>query len=346
MRWIALLSLAFTSSCVISKGTLDGPDGELPVDAFTEFDAPSDAPHIDARLDAFALDTPSLIDAPTFDTPSLTDTPTFDTPVPNADVFAEPDVFTPPDAFVVPDAFTPPDVGRDAFVCSGYIVYAQCVTGLRLWLDAGDLRLLEGVTVDRWVNRASGSPTGDAVRPGGEMPVTYTVTTGAAVMFGAGRLRTENDISVNRSTHFEVFIAATSRSTANGYIFETAGSTTPRISAHLPWTDTTTPTAYFDIPFIDTATRIQAAPFTPQAVWHAYRGTSGSALYVNNAAIPTSGTLTMRDSSQQLWIGGNNANTARNQINLHELIIFNEPISDSARAAIRSAMQMRWFPGL
>ena len=67
---------------------------------------------------------------------------------------------------------------------------------------------------------------------------------------------------------------------------------------------------------------------------------------VNNTAIPTSGTLTMRDSRQQLWIGGNNANTARNQINLHELIIFNEPISDGARAAIRSAMQMRWFPGL
>ncbi len=348
MRWIALLTLAFSSSCVIQRGELSG--GE-PRDAFTDLDAPvpdapgldapiPDAPGLDApRPDAFGLDAQD--DAVVANLDAFAEPDVFTSP----DAFTPPDVFTPPDAFVTPDAFTPPDVGNDAFVCAGYVVYAQCVSGLRLWLDAGDLRLLEGAGVDRWVNRATASPTGDAVRPGGEAAVTYTVTTGPAVMMGAGRLRTEGDISVNRSRHFEVFIAATSRSTTNGYVFETGGGTTPRLSAHLPWTDSTEPMAYFDIPFVEASTRIGAS-FVSRGVWHAYRGATGSALFVNNMPLPASGNSVERDSRQQLWIGGNNANTARNELNLHELIIFNEPISDSARAGIRAGMQSRWFPAL
>jgi hypothetical protein len=103
--------------------------------------------------------------------------------------------------------------------------------------------------------------------------------------------------------------------------------------------------AYFDIPFVDGTTRIQMT-FVPQAVYHAYRGLSGSALYANNVALPASGVAPVRDSRQRLWIGGANRTGVRNELNLHELLIFNVPISDAARAAIRSGMQARWFPAL
>lgn len=358
MRHIAWLTLVLSgatlsSSCVIVRGELRTESADASTDAHGDanLDAAADAASLDAasldaaspdaELDAYGPDVygPDVYgpDAygPDVYTPELVDA--YAPP----DAYAAPDA--PPDAFIPPDAYTAPD----AFVCSGYVVYGQCVTGLRLWLDAADTSGVgEGGTVSRWTNRARSSPTGDATRPSSEAVVTYTATNGGAVVLGAGRLRTERDISVDHSTHFEVFIAATSRSMTDGYIFETDGSVTPRLSAHLPWTDPGQPTrAYFDIPRIDAATRIQT-PFVPQAIWHAYRGTSGSALFVNNAPAVASGTLTERDSRQKLWIGGADRTGVRNQLNLHELIIFNEPISDGARAAIRSGMQARWFPSL
>jgi hypothetical protein len=342
---LVLSGASLSSSCVIDRRDLQGPDAEELVDAAT--DTGGDVASPDAPRDDVSLDTPPIEALDAADDALV------------LDAYALPDAYVPPDAHVPPDAnlpdayalpdayspdaYTPPD----AFVCSGDIVYGQCLRGLRLWLDAADVSGVgEGGTVGRWTNRATSSATGDATRPGGEAAVTYTAMNGGAVVLGAGRLRTERDISVDRSTHFEVFVAITSRSNGNGYLFETDGSVTPRLSAHLPWTDPGAPArAYFDIPITAPAARIQMT-FVPQAIYHAYRGLSGSALYANNVALPASGVAPVRDSRQKLWIGGADRTGVRNQLNLHELIIFNEPISDDARAAIRRAMQTRWFPTL
>lgn len=356
MRHLAWLTLVLSgatlsSACVIVRGDLHGGGASTDAREDADLDADLDAEGDTARLDTARLDTARPDTAP--DLPDVYMPDVYAPDVYALDIDA-PDAFVLPDAYVVPDAYEPPDAPPDAYspdaytppVCTGYVVYGQCVTGLRLWLDAADMSGVgEGGTVSHWTNRATSSITGDATRPGSEAAVTYTSVPMPAVVLGAGRLRTERDISIDRSTHFEVFIAITSRSMVDGYIFETDGSVTPRLSAHLPWTDPGAPArAYFDIPNIGSA-RIQMT-FVPQAVYHAYRGVAGSALFANNVAFPASGIAPMRDSRQKLWIGGANRTGVRNELNLHELLIFNEPISDGARAAIRSGMQARWFPGM
>jgi hypothetical protein len=328
-RLLALASLLSTTGCLIERAALRAPDA---VDAFA---APDAFVLLDTPDDAFVQDAP-LDDAPVCEgaTRTLCEGVCIDTSSDDANCGA---------CGVACDALSGCVAGACACDLS---VYGGCEPGLRIWLDAQNTTgsgSPEGA-LTRWTNLAR-TDAGDAVLDSGTVTTVAGVEGNTAVRFGMGRLRTSGPMAGAANTHMEVFIVARSRDlNEQGFTLGTQNAPPNRFDVHLPWNGS----AFFDFP-LDASEpngRVQI-PFTRSprhiTLWHAYQGNSGGEVRVNGTLVNRSGALSSasRDFTQRLWVGGVEAGFLQD-VDIHELLIFDQPLTEATRTRITRGLISRW----
>lgn len=229
-------------------------------------------------------------------------------------------------------------------------VYSGCEPGLRIWLDATNTTGT-GTSPDgaltTWVNLAEGE-SGDAMHVGGNVMAVAGIEGQRTVRFSDGSMRTTGALARPNNTHMEVFIVARSRDiTERGFTIGTTDSPPNRFSVLLPWTDTSIANAYFDFPFDGSEPngRMQL-PFTRSprhiTLWHAFQGNSGGEVRVNGVLAARNPGLSTasRDFTQPLSIGG--LGSSEQSLDLHELLVFDQELSEASRTRITRALTARW----
>ena len=229
-------------------------------------------------------------------------------------------------------------------------VYSGCEPGLRIWLDAQNTTGA-GTSPDgaltTWFNLAE-SESGDAMHVGGNVMALAGIEGQRTVRFSDGSMRTTGALARANNTHMEVFVVARSRDiTERGFTIGTADSPPNRFSVFLPWTDASIANAYFDFPFDsgEPNGRMQL-PFTRSprhiTLWHAFQGNSGGEVRVGGVLVARNPGLSSasRDFTQPLSIGG--VGGSEQSLDLHELLVFDQELSEAARTRITRALNARW----
>ena len=250
------------------------------------------------------------------------------------------------------------DGGFDAGVDGGVDGGGGCVPGstgidsmcgLRVWLDAHSVASVGGAT-DTWPNLApvfTGElGVGDALVPSSSTgsPVVQTDPSGRPyVEFDSMRcLQTERSISEVSTTHFEFFAVMRIRAFTRGTLLWLDGN----YRVFFPWTDGHW---YIDLP--QDALRRWSGEYTwgtDLVLVHVTAGESEARLEVDDVTInagPGLRSSTDTNPDVPLRIGGN-CTSGNLDLDLYELLVFDEPLSTPQRTAVTDELNSRWVLGL
>ena len=240
------------------------------------------------------------------------------------------------------------DAGQDAGVDAGFDAGFDAgpfeigsLAGLRLWVDANDF---DEAASDRWVNKVSGG-AGDLVylNDGSDREPSAVETAGrVGVQFDGTRMETDASITEGTNEHLEFFVVLRVRElpTSSSALFETSGDAPVRV--RLP----DDAQRYSIALAVDEAAEAFTGPFGRNTrdvmLWHFWHGTSGGGLEVDGIPVRVESDRSAVDLDVPLVVGGALAGDDFSAVDLHELLVFDEPLDASARAQVTDELLQRW----